>query len=130
MIVLDASAALDWILHTPVGLQVERRVYSGGESVHVPHLIDLELAQILRRLAGAGKLPADRANAALGILTDARLLRHPHYQLLPRIWQLRHNVTAYDAAYIALAESLDASLLTRDDKLAAAPGHHAKIELF
>ena len=130
MIVLDASAALDWILHTPVGLQVEARIYSGRESVHVPHLLDLELTQILRRLVVAGKVPADRAKAALGVLTNARLLRHPHYQLLPRIWQLRNNITAYDAAYIALAESLDASLLTRDRKLALAPGHTVKIELF
>lgn len=129
MIVLDASAALEWLLHTPIGLRVEQRI-SGRESVHAPHLLDLELTHILRRLVAQRKLLDDRARAALRNLMDARLLRHPHYHLLPRIWQLRHNVTAYDAAYIALAESLSASLLTRDRKLASAPGHHVQIELF
>lgn len=129
MIVVDASAALDWLLRSPAGLLVEQRIQSKSESVHVPHLLDLELAQVLRRLVRESKLSTDRAEAALRDLVDIRLTRYSHWQLLPRIWQLRHNITAYDAAYIALAELLDASLITRDRKLAAASGHNARIEV-
>ena len=129
MIVLDASAALDWILRTPVGLQLEERIFSGDESVHAPHLLDLELSQVLRRLVREGRLSADRAEAALRNLMDSRLIRYPHFHLLPRIWELRHNLTAYDAAYVALAELLDATLVTHDGKLSRAAGHRAQIEI-
>jgi predicted nucleic acid-binding protein len=129
VIVLDASAGLDWILRTPVGLQLEQRIFTGDESVHAPHLLDLELSQVLRRLVREGKLSADRAEAALENLMDARLIRYPHFHLLPRIWELRNDLTAYDAAYVALAELLDATLVTRDGKLSRAAGHRAQIEI-
>jgi predicted nucleic acid-binding protein len=129
LIVLDASAAIDWLLHTPPGIRIDQRIYSRSETVHVPHVLDLEVAQVLRRFLREGSLSSARAAAAVQDLMDARFTRYQHWQLLPRIWQLRHNLTAYDATYIALAELLDAPLITRDRKMSLAAGHRAKIEL-
>lgn len=130
MIVLDASATVDWILQTAAGKQIEIRIYSHNETLHAPHLIDLEVAQVLRRLVRQNIVPAIRADEAISDLEDMRVNRYPHTFLLPRIWQLRNNLSAYDAAYIALAEQLGAPLLTRDAQLASTPGHSAKIEIF
>jgi predicted nucleic acid-binding protein len=130
VIVLDASAAIDWLLQTSVGQQVEKRIYSHNESLHAPHLLDLEIAQVLRRLTREGMLSAHRANQAITDFLDVRISRYPHFLLLPRIWQLRHNLSAYDAAYVALAEKLGATLVTRDNRLASASGHAAHIQLF
>jgi predicted nucleic acid-binding protein len=130
MIVLDASAAVDWLLQTSAGQIVEKRIYSRDETLHAPHLLDLEVTQVLRRLASQGAVSAHRADEALRDLLDLRVTRYPHIVLLPRIWQLRHNFSAYDAAYIVLAEKLGAVLLTRDARLASGPGHAASIELF
>jgi predicted nucleic acid-binding protein len=130
VIVLDASAAIDWLLQTSVGQQIEQRIYSQNESLHAPHLLDLEIGQVLRRLVREGAITANRADQAIGDLLDLRITRYPHFVLLPRIWQLRHNLSAYDAAYVALAEHLGARLLTRDGRLATASGHTAAIELF
>lgn len=130
MIVLDASAAIDWLLQTPAGGRIEQRIYSRKESLHSPHLLDLEVTQALRRLAQEGTISAPRADEAIQDLLDLRIARYPHFVLLPRIWQYRHNLSAYDAAYVVLAEELSASLLTRDRRLAGASGHVARIELF
>ena len=130
MIVLDASAAVDWLLQTPTGQSIEKRIYSRTETLHAPHLLDLEVTQVLRRLALQGVVPAHRADEALSDLLDLRVTRYPHLVLLPRIWQLRHNFSAYDAAYIVLAEKLGAALVTRDARLASASGHTALVELF
>jgi len=130
MIVLDASAAIDWLLQTAAGHRIEKRIYSRGETLHAPHLIDLEVAQVLRRLVRQEVISSRRAEEAVGDLLDLRLARYPHFALLPRIWQLRHNFSAYDAAYIVLAEKLGAPLVTRDTRLASASGHAAPIELF
>ena len=130
MIVLDASAAVDWLLQTPVGRQIETRINAHHESLHAPHLLDLEVAQVLRRLAREGLVSAQRAGQAIEDLEDLRVTRYPHFVLLPRIWQLRHNLTAYDAAYVALAENLGATLISRDARLASVPGHAAKVEVF
>jgi predicted nucleic acid-binding protein len=130
LIVLDASAAVDWLLQTPAGLQIEKRIYSRNESLHAPHLIDVEVAQVLRRLAREGAVSEDRAGQAIQDLLDLRLARYPHFVLLPRIWQLRNNLSAYDAANVALAEQLNATLITRDAGIGSAPGHSASIELF
>ena len=129
MIVLDASAAIDWLLHTPAGIKVDQRIYSRSETVHVPHVLDLEVAQVLRRFVRDGNLSSVRADVALQDLMDVRFTRYPHWRLLPRIWQLRHNLNAYDGAYIALAELLNAPLITRDRRVSSAPGHHAQVEL-
>jgi len=130
VIVLDASAAVDWLLQTPAGRRIESRIYSRNETLHAPHLLDLEVVQVLRRLVRQGVVSAHRADEAVRDLLDLRISRYPHLVLLPRIWQLRHNFSAYDAAYIVLAEKLGAALVTRDARLASASGHAAHIELF
>ncbi len=130
MIVLDASAAVDWLLQTPAGQLIENRIYSHGETLHAPHLLDLEVVQVLRRLAGEGVVPAQRAEQAAHDLQDLRISRYPHFVLLPRIWQLRHNFSAYDAAYIVLSETIGGVLVTRDRRLAVAGGHRATVELY
>ena len=130
MIVLDASAAVDWLLQTPAGRRIESRIYSRNETLHTPHLLDLEVVQVLRRLVRQEVVSAHRADEAVRDLLDLRMTRYPHLVLLPRIWQLRHNFSAYDAAYIVLAEKLGAALVTRDARLASASGHAAHIELF
>lgn len=129
MIVVDASALLDVLLNTISADRVSDQLFGSGETLHVPHLIDLEVAQVLRRYAASGALTADRGVEALRDLTDFPLIRYPHDLLLPRIWELRHNLTAYDAAYVTLAETLEAPLVTRDAALAAARGHAATVEL-
>lgn len=129
MIVLDASAAVDWLLQSAAAQRIESRIFSRNQSLHAPELLDLEVAQVLRRLVREAAVSASRAEAALQDLLDLRLTRYPHSLLLPRIWQLRHNLSAYDAAYVALAEKLGATLLTRDAKLASASGHAATIEV-
>jgi predicted nucleic acid-binding protein len=92
-------------------------------------LLDLEVVQVVRRYAAAGEIDAERARAALVDLIELPLQRHPHHSLLSRVWDLRHNLTAYDAVYVALAEALNASLLTRDRRLAAAARVHARVDL-
>ena len=130
MIVLDASAAVDWLLQTSAGQHIDKRIYSHNESLHAPHLLELEVTQVLRRLASQGVISAHRADEAIRDLLDLRITRYPHQVLLRRIWQLRHNFSAYDAAYIVLAEQLRAALITRDARLASASGHAAPVELF
>ena len=130
MIVLDASAAVDWLLQTPAGLSIEKRIYSRNESLHAPHLLDLEVTQVLRRLLRQGVLSGRRADEAVRDLLDLRINRYPHLVFLSRIWQLSHNLSAYDASYIVLADQLGATLLTRDRRLAVAMGYAATVELF
>jgi predicted nucleic acid-binding protein len=130
VIVLDASAAIDWLLQTAVGKQIESRIYSRGESLHAPHLLDLEVAQVLRRLVREVVVSAPRADQALHDLLNLRVTRYPHFVFLPHIWRLRHNLSAYDASYVALAEKLGATLITRDARLASASARAASVELF
>jgi predicted nucleic acid-binding protein len=130
MIVLDASAAVDWLLQTANGRRIETRIYSRSETLHTPHVLDLEVTQVLRRLARHGVVSIRRANEAVRDLLDLRITRYAHTLLIPEIWQLRHNFSAYDAAYIVLAEKLGAPLITRDGQLASASGHTATVELF
>ncbi|HEV2468409.1 MAG TPA: type II toxin-antitoxin system VapC family toxin [Candidatus Sulfotelmatobacter sp.] len=127
---MDASAAVDWLLQTPEGQYIEKRIYSRNETLHAPHLLDLEVTQVFRRLAAQGVISTHRANEAIRDLLDLRIARYPHLVLLPRVWQLRHKLSAYDAAYIVLAEKLAAPLITRDARLASAAGHTAVVELF
>jgi predicted nucleic acid-binding protein len=130
LIVLDASAALEWLLRTPSGMRIDRRIYSRGESLHAPHLLDLEVAQVLRRQVREGRISTARAVEAVEDLVRLDIRRYAHTRLLPEIWQYRHTLSAYDAAYVVLAETLSATLITRDAGLAAAHGHSARIELF
>jgi len=129
VIVLDASAAVDWLVQTVEAPRIESRIFSRNHSLHAPDLLDLEIVQVLRRLVREGTLSASRAGAAIQDLLDLRITRYPHVVHLPRIWQLRHNLSAYDAAYVVLAEKLGATLLTRDAKLASVSGHSAAIEV-
>jgi predicted nucleic acid-binding protein len=129
VIVLDASAAIGWLLQTGVGKQIEERIYSRGESLHAPHLLDLEVAQVMRRLVREGAVSAPRADQVIQDLLDLRVTRYPHFVFLPHIWR-RDNFSAYDAAYIALTEKLGAALVTRDARLASAAARLASIELF
>jgi predicted nucleic acid-binding protein len=130
LIVLDASAALEWLLRTPSGVNIDKRIYSPGESLHAPQLIDLEIVQVFRRLVRDGQLSPVRAGEAVDDLIRLDIRRYPHTRLLPEVWQYCHTLSAYDAAYIVLAETLDATLITRDARLAASHGHSARIELF
>lgn len=119
---------LEFLLQTPLGARVEARLFRDGEEFHSPHLVDVEVTQGLRRLVRSGEVTAARAAEALTDLADLDLHRHAHLDLLTRAWQLRENVTAYDAVYVALAEALDATVITCDAPLAKAPGHRARIE--
>jgi predicted nucleic acid-binding protein len=128
VIVVDASALLEFLLQTPLGIRVEARLFRDGDEFHAPHLVDVEVTQALRRLARAGDVTPRRAAEAIADLTGLDLHRHAHLELLARAWRLREHVTAYDAMYVALAEALDASIVTCDAPLARAPGHRARIE--
>ena len=129
MMVVDASALLEVILRTPAAGAVETRLFNPQETLHAPHLLDVEIAQVIRRYAASGEISAERGRAALSDLADFPLRRYAHDFLLQRVWDFRNNLTAYDAVYVALAEALDAPLITRDRRLAAAAGHQARIEL-
>ena len=129
MIVADASVILDILLRTDAALRVESRLFDANESIHVPHLLDVEVAQVLRRYVHRGEMAPHRAERALELLVRFPMARYAHEPLLRRVWALRTNLTAYDAVYVALAEGLRATLLTRDQRLAAAPGHRAIVEL-
>ncbi len=129
MIVLDASAAVDYLLDIGASRQIASRIGIPGETVHAPHVLDLEVGQALRRLTLQKRLPPTRAEEALADYAGLRIRRYPHGQLLPRIWELRSNLTVFDAAYVALAEALDSPLITADSALARSAGHAARIEL-
>lgn len=129
MIVLDASVVIELLLNTDRGDLVRDRVRDPAESLHAPHLLSVEVAQVLRRYVAARSVPAAIAAAALEDLAALDLARYEHEPLLGRVWELRENVTAYDAVYLALAEVLAAPLLTFDRRLASAPGHGASVEL-
>jgi predicted nucleic acid-binding protein len=129
MIVVDASAVTELLLQTERGAAVEERIYRKDDDLHAPHLLDVEILSALRRLVRDGEISAGRAGEALEDLSVLRIVRHAHAELLDRAWHLRKSLTAYDAMYVALAESLDAVLLTCDGPLAATPGHGVRIDL-
>ncbi|HEY4810303.1 MAG TPA: type II toxin-antitoxin system VapC family toxin [Solirubrobacteraceae bacterium] len=129
MLVADTSAVLEAIAaRDPAPGLVERLAEDGD--LHAPHLIDTELLHALRRMSIAGQISDERAEDARSDFAELALVRYRHQPLNDRVWELRHNVTAYDATFIALAETLSAPLITCDARLASAPGHNAQIELF
>ena len=127
--VLDASALVELVLNTRTGAAVASHVADPAEGLHVPHLADLEVAQALRRYVRDGDLTAAAAAAALDDFRALDLQRHAHEPLLERIWELRQNLTAYDAVYVALAEVLDSVVLTTDAHLSRAPGTTGRVLL-
>ena len=129
MIVIDASALLELLLGTDRANAVGARALEQRERLHAPHLLDVEIAQALRRLARFKEITVPRAVQALDDYGGLFIERHAHLDLLPRIWRLRNAMTAYDGAYVVLAEALDAPLLTCDAKLGRSHGHRARIEV-
>ena len=128
MIVVDASAVLEVLLNSAKGERIAEIILDPAETLHAPHLLDLEVAQVLRRYCASGNMKPSRAQEALNDYLDLPISRYPHDLMLGRVWELRRNFTAYDAAYIALAESLPGALITCDAALATR-GHRARVVL-
>jgi predicted nucleic acid-binding protein len=129
VIVVDASVVLEALLRRAKSEAVRERLLARRQMLHAPHLLDIEVAHVIRRYAAIGDMEGERGRAALAILADLPLRRYPHDFLLQRVWELRNNFTAYDAVYVALAELLDVPLLTRDQRLAGAARAHVRVEV-
>jgi predicted nucleic acid-binding protein len=129
VIVVDASALLEFLLQTSLGARVEARLFREDDELHAPHLLDVEIVQGLRRLVRTGEVSSGRADEAIADLTDLDVHRHAHVDLLRRAWKLRDNISAYDAIYVALAEAIAAPVVTCDGPLSKAPGHRARIDV-
>lgn len=129
MIVIDASVLAPALAYdTPEAERARVRI-DDQESLFAPEIVDLEVAAVWRSALRSGRLDDERVQQALTDLAALRLVRAPHHPLMERIWELRHNVTPYDAAYVALAEDLGATLLTADGRLVRAPTLRCKVEL-
>lgn len=127
MLVIDASVLAVALLDDgPDGDTVRSRLL--GEQLAAPSMIDLEVVSVWRGLARAGQVDSRRVGLALDDLRDLPIQRAEHTPLLTRCWELRDNLTNYDAAYVALAEALDVPLLTGDQRLARSTGPRCSIE--
>ena len=129
MIVVDSSALVDSLVGRPPSLTLLTRL-AADRDLHAPHLVDMEVLNALRALVQIGELSDSRAADARTDFARLTITRYPHQGLADRMWELRHNLTAYDAAFVVLSETLDAPLITTDRRLAEAPGHHAQVEVF
>lgn len=129
MIVLDASCLVELLLGTAQGRAIATRISDPAVSLHIPHLADVEVIQTLRRYVRDGEIDQAAARDAIDDLRSLDLERHAHEPLLNRVWTLRQNLSAYDAVYVALAEALDATLLTCDARLSRAPGAFKRVEV-
>jgi predicted nucleic acid-binding protein len=129
VIVVDTSAIVDLLLELPVNDELHARLVAAPQ-LHAPHLVDVEFLSVLRHLSRRGELSVDAAAMALENFDDLPIERYPLVMLGPRIWALRHTLTAYDAAYVALSEMLGLPLVTSDARLSRAGGHGAVIQLF
>lgn len=128
MIVLDSSVAIEAVLDTAVLAELRGRLQP-GDSLHAPHLIDVEVLHVLRRKLRHRELTPQRCTEALYDFRSLPIIRYSHHRFIDRVWSLRENVSAYDAVYVALAEMLRVPLLTTDARLARSSGHRAAIEL-
>jgi predicted nucleic acid-binding protein len=129
VIVVDASVIVSALIADNDAGERMRLRLDAEDTVCAPEVIDLEVANAWRRELLVGHIGEDRSRLALDDLAGLRLARMPHRPLMPRIWELRHNLTPYDAAYVALAEALDATLLTADGKSTRAPTLRCEVEL-
>ena len=131
MIVLDASAAVAVLLNSDESaLHIRARIEQADDELHVPHFFEIEVMSVLRRYVLSQRLSEGRSGELFEDFMTMRLTRYPHTALLSRVWELRNNVTAYDAAYVALAETLGAPLVTMDERLSRAFGIHAAVEVY
>ena len=128
MIVLDASVVVELLTNGAMADSLRRDLAGRDDSIIVPHLLDIEVISAIRRLVAGRRVDSYRSEQLLGELAELPAERYAHTPLLERIWELRHNFTAYDAAYIALAEATNSVLYTSDEKLCK--GHRAKVALF
>lgn len=129
VIVVDTSAVIAALAGLPRLPTLVARLGEDGD-LHAPHLLDIEVIHALRWLSLGGGLTEDQAADVRADFADLSIARYPHRPLSDRIWELRHNLTAYDAAFVALSEALGAPLVTCDARLGAALGHQARIEVF
>lgn len=131
VIALDVSAAADVLLKfEPRASRIRERMRKSEGGIHVPHIFELEVLNTLRRHFLSGNLSEEREAEALEDLSDLKLTRYPHTPFVERIWELKENITAYDASYIALSETLDTPLVTTDGRLARSTGHRARVEFY
>jgi predicted nucleic acid-binding protein len=129
VIVVDTSAVLAALAGRPRPEDLRARLAQDGD-LHAPHLIDVEVVHALRRLVRARHLTEDRAVDVRTDFGDLAIVRYPHHPLADRMWELRHNLSAYDAAFVVLSEMLGVPLITCQRRLAGSSGHAAQIELF
>jgi len=130
MLVIDASAVTELVLGRPAGEVVGGHLADHGFRLHAPHLVDVEVLSALRRIVSSGEATAIRAGEAIADLLDLPIERYPHDILVPRVWQLRENFSAYDASYVALAEVVadePVPLLTADARLARGVADHVDV---
>jgi len=129
LIVVDASVFVAALVMPWEDSQRAWARLASDPDQHAPHFIDLEIAAAIRNRLARGGIPQPLADVAVARLAGLPVRRYPHLPLIPRMWELRHNLTPYDAAYVALAEVLDAVLVTADGRLARAVGPRCAIEL-
>jgi predicted nucleic acid-binding protein len=127
--VIDASSVLEIILQTKTGKHLEKELLK-EPSLIAPHLLDVEVCQVLRRFVLGRELTAKRGSEALEDFSQIRIIRYPHRFYWQKIWNLRFHVTAYDAAYLALAILLEVPLMTQDQKLAYVAQKHVPVVIF
>jgi predicted nucleic acid-binding protein len=129
VIVADASAIIEILLRAHLSEKCADVILAPEEIVCAPYLLDVEVAHVLRRYARNADISPERGLEALNDLRDFPIVRYPHEPLLDRMWDLRNNLTAYDASYIALSEAIDAPLVTCDSRIARAHGHAAVVKV-
>jgi predicted nucleic acid-binding protein len=129
VLVVDTSAVAAALVGRPPNPSLVNRLRADGD-LHAPHLLDVELLHALRGLVLAGHLSEERAADVRADFADLTVVRYGHEALADRAWALRHNLTAYDATFVALAEALNVPLVTCDARLASAPGSSAVVELY